>query len=168
MIIVSAGPELKRMQKLIGLTVNTASGILKGDNFINYEIDPVESDEPKDTVVGQSVEPNTEVDVNTKIVLQVSKGKQQPVEVTKTVTIPIPTAQELGEDGFVETDYTDENGNVFLNLVLKLDGAEVYSAADLNFESSAPSASLKGTGVVEYELWVNGNAFSVITVDFTE
>ena len=167
-IIVSAGPELKRMQKLIGLSVNTAIEILKGDNFTNYEIDPVESDEPKDTVVEQSVDPNSEVDVNTKIVLKVSKGKQQPVEVTKTVTIPVPTADELGEDGFVETDYTDESGNVALNLTLKLGGTVVHTVENLNFESAAPTVSLKGSGVVEYELWVNGNAFSVITVDFAE
>ena len=165
-IIVSLGPELKKMQKLVGLSVNAAIEILKGDDFTNYEIDPVESDEPKDTVVEQSVAPNTEVDVNTKIVLKVSTGKQQPVETTKTVTIPIPTAQELGEDGFVESDYTDEAGNVFLNLVLKLNGTVVHTAENLNFESAAPSVSLTGAGVVEYELWVNGNAFSVITVDF--
>ena len=167
-LIISAGPKLKRMQKLVGLSVNAAVEILKGDDFTNYEIDPVESDEPKDTVVGQSVEPNTEVDVNTKIVLKVSKGKQQPVEVTKNVTIPIPTEQELGEDGIVESDYTDEGGNVVLNLVLKLDGAVVHTAQNLNFESTPPTVSLKGSGVVEYELWVNGNAFSIITVDFTE
>ncbi|MBQ9838782.1 MAG: Stk1 family PASTA domain-containing Ser/Thr kinase [Oscillospiraceae bacterium] len=165
-LIISKGPEMKRMQKLVGLSVNAAIEILKGDRFTNYEIEPVESDEPKDTVVEQSVAPKTEVDVNTKIVLKVSKGKPQPVESTKTVTIAIPTVEELGEDGFTESDYTDENGNVVLNLVLKLDGETVHTAENLNFSSAPLSVTLTGSGVVEYELWVNGNAFSVITVDF--
>jgi len=167
-LVVSKGPELKRMQKLVGLSVNAAIEILKGDNFTNYEIDPVESDEPKDTVIEQSVAPNDEVDVNTKIVLKVSKGKSQPVEVEKTVTVAIPTAEELGADGFVESDYTAEDGTVHLNLELKLDGTVVYSAQDLNFESAALQVTLKGTGKKDYELWVNGNAFSVITVEFTQ
>jgi beta-lactam-binding protein with PASTA domain len=165
-LIVSKGPELKRMQKLVGLTVNTAIEILKGDNFTNYEIDPVESDEPKDTVVEQSVAPNKEVDVNTKVVLKVSKGKAQTTPVTKNVTIPIPTAQELGEDGFLESDYKDASGNVILNLELKLNGVVVHTAQNLNFSSQPVTVSLKGTGTVEYELWVNGRAFSGITVDF--
>ena len=165
-LIVSKGPELKRMQKLVGLTVNTAIEILKGDNFTNYEIDPVESDEPKDTVVEQSVAPNKEVDVNTKVVLKVSKGKAQTTPVAKSVTIPIPTAQELGEDGFLESDYKDASGNVILNLELKLNGVVVHTAQNLNFSSQPVTVSLKGIGTVEYELWVNGRAFSAITVDF--
>ena len=167
-IIVSKGPEMKRMQKLVGLTVNTAIEILKGDNFTNYEIDPVESNEPKDTVIEQSVPANDEVDINTKIVLKVSKGKPQPVETTKNVTIPIPTAEELESDGLLDTDYTDEEGNVKLNLQLKLDGTVVHTADGLNFESPAVVVSLKGTGTKEYELWVNGKAVSVITVDFAK
>ena len=165
-LIISKGPELKKMQKLVGLTVNTAIEILKGDNFTNYEIEPVESDEPKDTVIEQSVAPKTEVDVNTKIILKVSKGKTQVVEATKTVTIPIPTAQELGADGILESDYTDEAGNVNLSLVLKQNGTVVHTAENLNFSSPALIVTLKGAGQVDYELWVNGNAFSVITVDF--
>ena len=165
-LIISKGPELKRMQKLVGLSVNAAIEILKGDNFTNYEIEPVESEEPKDTVIEQSVEPKTEVDVNTKIVLKVSKGKTQPVEVTKTITVAVPTAQELGEEGFEAEDYTDEAGNVHLKLELKLNGSVVHTSEDLNFGSAAPTVSLKGSGTVEYELWVNGNPFSVITVDF--
>ena len=167
-LIVSKGPEMKRMQKLVGLSVNAAIEILKGDNFTNYEIDPVESDEPKDTVIEQSIAPNDEVDVNTKIVLKVSKGKSQPVEVEKTITIAIPTAQELGEDGFLEADYTAEDGTVHLTLELKLDGTVVHSAQDLNFESPALQVTLKGSGKKDYELWVNGNAFSLISVDFTQ
>ena len=167
-IIVSKGPEMKRMQKLVGLSVNTAIEILKGDNFTNYEIDPVESDEPKDTVIEQSIAPNDEVDVNTKIILKVSKGKPQPVEVEKTITIAIPTAEELGADGFVESDYTAEDGTVHLTLELKLEGTVVHSVQDLNFESAALQVTLKGTGKKDYELWVNGNAFSQITVEFTQ
>ena len=167
-LVVSKGPEMKRMQKLVGLSVNAAIEILKGDNFTNYEIDPVESDEPKDTVIEQSVAPNDEVDVNTKIVLKVSKGKPQPVEVEKTVTVAVPSAEELGADGFVESDYTAEDGTVHLKLELKLNGTVVHTAEDLNFESPALQVTLKGTGTVNYELWINGNAFSVITVDFAQ
>jgi len=52
---------------------------------------------PKDTVIEQSVAPNDEVDVNTKIVLKVSKGKSQPVEVEKTMNTAdfVPTMENL-------------------------------------------------------------------------
>ena len=88
------------------------------------------------------------------------------MEVTKSITIDIPTAEALGEEGILESDYTDEEGNVSLNLVLKKGGETVFSAENLNFSSAAPTANLKGIGVVEYELFVNGHAFSVITVVF--
>ena len=165
-LIISKGPEMRRMQNLVGLSVNAAIDILKGENFTNYEIEPVESDEPKDTVIEQSVAPKTEVDVNTKVVLKVSMGKVQQTTTTKMVTIQIPTAQELGEDGFLETDYTDEAGNVVLNLELKLNGNVVHTASNLNFTSPALNVLLTGSGVCTYELWVNGNAFCEITVDF--
>ena len=162
-IYYSNGPELKKMQKVVGLTVNTAIEIIKGDGFINYEIDPVESDEPKDTVVEQSVPANDEVDVNTKIVLKVSMGA-----LTKTVSIPVPTAAELGEQGIPESDYTAADGTVNLTLQLKQGSTVLHTSRNLNFTSEPVSVTLKGSGVQSYEVWINGNVFSEIEVDFTK
>ncbi len=88
-IYVSKGAQLATMPNVTGIDVDKAVNILISSGFNNYQIEQVESESDKDTVVEQSVEKNTEVDVKTEIVLLVSKGKAQPQEVTKDVQIDL-------------------------------------------------------------------------------
>ena len=86
-IYYSKGPELANMPNVTGLAVDKAVNILVNSGFKNYVIESVESDAEKDTVVKQSVEKNTEVDVNTEIILEVSMGPGQGV--TRNIVIDL-------------------------------------------------------------------------------
>ncbi|MBO5317265.1 MAG: Stk1 family PASTA domain-containing Ser/Thr kinase [Oscillospiraceae bacterium] len=162
-LYISKGPELKKVQNVTGFTVNSAVEILKGDGFINYEIEPVESDEKQDTVVEQSVTAGTEIDVNTKIVLKVSKGK---LAKEKTVTIQIPTSEDLGEMGLTEDDYTNADGTVSFAMELRQGSVVCHTRENLNFSSSAYQVNLTGTGKQVYVLYVDGREYIEIPVDF--
>ena len=76
---VSKGPATETMLNVMGKTLEDAEKALKDAGFIDVYPNYVESNEPKDTVVGQSVAADQEIAVNEPITLDVSKG---PKEVT--------------------------------------------------------------------------------------
>ena len=76
---VSKGPDMKEMLDVMGKTFEEAEKALTDAGFLDVYAEPVESNEPEGTVVGQNVAGGTEIAVNAPIELQVSKG---PKEVT--------------------------------------------------------------------------------------
>ena len=73
---VSSGPEIEEgtLPDVVGKQLQVAYDILNSLNFKNIVIEPVESDAEKDTVIGQSEEAGTKIDVTTVIILEVSTG----------------------------------------------------------------------------------------------
>ena len=88
-LVVSLGPELATMPNVVGLDVEKAINLLITSGFKSPDIEPVPSEKPINTVVFQSVEKNTQADVNSTIVLQVSTGPEdtKPAMITKDVVI---------------------------------------------------------------------------------
>ena len=169
-LYISKGPKLVAMKDIIGLTKDRAVSILNADEFTKYEIEYVESDSPKDTVLelklnGNTVKPGDKVDINAPIIVYVAKEKE-----IKTVekTIKVPTKEELEEVGFLETDYTNAEGKVVLILKLKQGTTTYYTSAEIDFEAATVTASLQGSGIQVYELLVNDKQFSKVEVDFTQ
>jgi eukaryotic-like serine/threonine-protein kinase len=70
---VSKGPQPIGVPNVIGSTFETAQSILLGKGFAVSRLD-VQSDQPKDTVIGMSPGPGTLQPPNTNIKLTVSKG----------------------------------------------------------------------------------------------
>ena len=98
-LYISKGPELAEIKKVVGLSVDSAVSVLKADGFVNYEIEPIESDKAKDTVVemrvgSQVVEAGEKLDVKSKITLYVSSG---PAQITKDVVIDLRGSTGAGE-----------------------------------------------------------------------
>ncbi len=143
---ISTGPVRKtaRVPAVVGYSVDLATKLLSGSGFHNVEAVPVDSPEEEGTVVHQSVLANIEVDVNTTIILQVSKGNQtstptdpsdptEPTEpkdyVEKTVDLKFP--EEVKKDGVLSIWYGTqllEERDVFagtLGIELKLEGENV-------------------------------------------
>ena len=84
-LYVSTGPKKAKMPDLLGEDITTALKMLNAAGFTNITYDEyVESEEPLDTVVEQSVDASEEVPVTTTIVLKLSEGPK-PKEVTKMV-----------------------------------------------------------------------------------
>lgn len=166
-LYISKGPELKTLPDVLERNIADAVSMLATANFDNYETETATSDQEKDTVValkvdGKVVNPGDKVDVNKKITIVVSGGK----ETTKTQTIAIPTKAELDGLGFDESDYT-KNGKVSFVLKLQQGSTVYYTSGTLNFESSTIQITLKGSGIQVYELLLNGKKFRKVEVDFT-
>ena len=90
-LTISTGPGIKKavVPQVVGLPFKDAVKMLNDYGFTNISEEFVASEEPENEVLYQSVTQGTEIDVNTKIVLRVSKGP-----ITKKVTIPLPESEE--------------------------------------------------------------------------
>ena len=150
-LYVSKGPELAMMPDVTRISVDKAVNILTTYGFTKYVIDPVDSDAEKDTVVNQSVEKNTEVDVNTQVILQVSKGPAPetiPV-LTKRVTLRLP-------DGLTEA----------YSLKVMSNGTVVYETT-VQPELTELTIELSGSGTQYFDIYINGTYSWPERVDFT-
>ena len=138
-IQVSKGPQLASMPNVTGIAVDKAVNILISSGFTNYQIEQVESEEDKDTVVEQSVEKNTELDVKTEIILSVSKGKEQDATVTKDVVLDLRGSANEHE----------------CRVVIKLGNDIVFAETVAAGTASVTLKDQTGTGSVFYELIIN-------------
>ncbi len=175
-LIVSSGPEFIKeyMPNVVGLSVTTAQSVLDAKGFDKVTVEVVESDAAKDEVVRQSEKAETKIDVNTTIILYVSKGPKetQPpttppttppatnppdVEVTKTVTITLPDNSNAPD--------SDKAEDITVTIRLKGEDKDLYK------ETCSPTAKsiqvkLTGSGVQEYDIYIKGIFFKTEKVDF--
>ena len=133
-IYVSKGAELKVMPNVEGMDVDKAVNIITGTGFKMPVIKRVTSELPKDQVVKQSHEANTEIDVSTEITLDVSDGPPEPVEITKDVVIALQ-----GKPAEMEC-----------KIVVTRNGAEVYNAMVTTGTSQITIPGQTGLGLVKY------------------
>ena len=138
-IFYSKGAELATMPNVTGIDIDKAVNILVNSGFKNYVIESVESDADKDTVVTQSVEKNTEVDVNTQITLGVSTGAAEKPEVTKDVVIDL-------RGSALEAD---------CHVVVKVGNTVVFDGTVKKGTTTITIADQKGSGPVKYTVMIN-------------
>ena len=99
-LYISQGPQIVKIPKVLGLTVDSAVNLLKGEGFVNYTIEPVESTKKQDTVLelridNNTVNPGDKVDAGKVLTIMVSLGENTPVQTkTKVVTIRLPMGME--------------------------------------------------------------------------
>ncbi len=159
-IFISKGPETRNMPNLVGEDVNTAYNILITAGFKTPFVEYVESDQPRDIVVWQSVEKNTQVDINKTIKLQVSKG---PVETT-----PPPTTQppEVTKDVVIDLRGSADQAEV--NVTVTRDGVEVFSELVEMGTQSITIPAQTGRGTVIYQVVISMSDGWEETVVFTD
>ncbi len=138
-LYISKGPQLVELQNVVGLSVDKAVSILKGDGFENCKIEPMESDKPKDTVIELRAEDKVlnagdELDINTKIIIVYSIGNGQETGVTKNVVINIGSVTENGP----------------CEVVVTRDGVEVFRELVPQGQTSITIPNQTGTGKVIY------------------
>ena len=160
--------EMVKVPKVVGLNLSTAIDILKAQGFKTVRYEPVESNEPKDSVVKQSVPEGFEIEVDAEIVLQYSTG---PKETTVPTTSVPPTSEPTVD---VEVNVTIPYTLVLpagmtepYSLMLKKNGTDVMPEPYIAQPTETSIVvELTGTGVQTYELYVNGEYHSEIKVDF--
>ena len=107
-IWISAGSQIAMadLPKVGGYTQIVATNMLNKAGFFNVEIEEVESEEPKGTVLGQRPEGGYKMDVTTTVVLKVAKGPEVIPEIppvilpdyTQFMQIPLALPTPATED----------------------------------------------------------------------
>ena len=110
-VYYSAGPVIvkEKMPDVVGLNYATAMKRLDDLGFKNVRVERKESEEPKDTVIAQSIPRYTQIDTTEEIVLTISKGPGvKKAVVPHVVGLPFKDAvKRLNDAGFtmVEEEY---------------------------------------------------------------
>ena len=162
-IWVSLGPQIVKapMPNLLsgtGMLMDTAEKILNNNGFKNLQWVPVDNLAPYGTVLSQSVTANTEIDVNTLIVLEYSTGKAP--EPTNPSEPGMPEQKEI-EYSFVLPSVAES-----YTLHIEMDGQVILAETTIEPGQTEWTMVLTGSGIQAYTLYVNGEIYETVTVDF--
>ena len=163
-LYVSSGPDviMAKMPYVVGLELSRAKELLDQQGFTNVEPQEVESQKEKGMVVSQSVEKNKEVDVTTKVVLQVSMGPEA-TEATEESETTIATG---GDDPVSIAFSLPEREEPYILSIFQ-DGKEVVESREIQPGTITVSVPLSGVGTIKYDLWIDGEYYRSQTVEFT-
>jgi serine/threonine protein kinase len=148
-VYVSTGSASKTVEvpNLVGKSESAAKDALTEKNLVCGGTTVVDSDQPKGTVVNQSIAAGTEVGEGTSITIQVSSGTPKK----STVNVPITFSGNV------------ENKN--FTIVAYLDGVQVGSYS-VNPASGTWNLSLTEAGNKNLTLQVGGTTFATYQIDF--
>ena len=134
-LTISKGPSVKKavVPQVVGLPLKDAVKMLNDYGFTNITEEYVSSEKPENEVLHQSVDQGTEMDVNTKIILRVSKGL-----ITKTVKIELPKS---------DADY---------ELEIRYNGKAVLKPILITAGTTEVEVELSGVGKMTYQLYWDG------------
>ena len=174
---ISTGPlkQTAKVPSVVGLTKEKAAEIMTGSKFTNVTFEEAESTELKGTVIEQSIMGGIEVDINTQIILKVSKGPaENPGGDTPPVTQPDNSVEQLYVLVFPETN------NPFLEVYFKehadescvlsiFKGTELVDEREFYEGTVSVDLKLRGEGVVTYTAMLSDDASTAWTfeVDFS-
>ena len=164
-VIVSAGSEVEKeiLPDVRGMDAFNAMQKLVNAGFKNVEREYTSSAISKDLVVEMSVEANKEYDVTTKIILYVSDGSQSAPPMPdegKRVTVNVPTMEDV-----LEADIIIGEGVNTVVISLKQGDTVIYTSEAVAFGSTL-TVALNGVGAQEYDLCVNDQLYSKLSVNF--
>ena len=138
-LYISKGAVKKTMPGVVGMDIGNAVTVITSAGFKTPIIDSIESNEPKDTVISQSLEKNREYPITSEIVLVISKGPKLPDKVTKNVVIDLRnSAKDSG-----------------CRVSVSREGKVVYSASVPKGTTSVTIPDQTATGVVTYSVIIN-------------
>ena len=164
-IYVSTGPEVVEvpMPNVVGLELSRAKELIQQLGFTNVRYEPTESSRPENEVVYQSVSKNETVDVSTEVIVQYSSGVAETVENMQ----PTQSESEATAPPFSVSWVVPERDEEY-RLDVCLGGT-----TDVLFSKLIPPGAktvlldLSGSGVVYYDLYIDGEFAETKTVDFS-
>ena len=142
-LFISKGPKMAKVRDLKGFTQVAAENTLKNDGFENIRIESVYSDKPENTVVEQSIAPDTLTPVNEEIVLQISMGPQ-PIEPTLVKVTHV-------------FDLTEIQETQPYKLTIQLGEMVAYEQDNVQPGTTEIAVELEGIGVQYFDIYVNGS-----------
>ncbi len=158
---ISDGPEIRTqiMPDVRGLDVELARQLLLQRGFENVQTYPMESDKPGNQVVEQSEDPDAVVALTKQIDLGVSNNTEQ-TEPSGTMP-PSPVTKR------VDFQVEERSEDYFLTICLKGHADMQVASGQIPAGSSSFVAELTGSGVQEYDLYIDGVFYKTFFVDFT-
>ena len=160
-VYYSSGEVIEYMPNVVGLNENLARETLDGKGFKNISVQEEYSETvAAGKVIRSNIVAGDRVDVTTRIILTLSKGPEpteppattapptQPREVTKYITIALPT------------DRTEE-----YNLAIEFE-EEMVVNVDITPDTATYEFSLTGTGSGEFSIFIDGELLRTEKVDF--
>ena len=179
-LYISKGPELKKVPNVVGMDIEKAMDVLKKAGFTeNPNIEYVESEEEKDTVVKQDPKKNTEWDVTKAIELQISKGPKPTTEPTTVpTTAPPTTAPTTPPTTAPTTPPATITKDVVIDLGGEADAADIHVSISRGntevYDQTVPKGTKTitipgqtGSGTVVYNIVINHSDGWEVSVVFT-
>jgi len=170
-VYVSTGPEIEErvVPNVVGLEISRAKELMTQQGFKNVRYEQVESQKPKDEVIYQSVAKNTEIDVESEIIVHYSLGPQAVTEPTEPVqTPPEDTDSETDKFSMTVTFSVPQRDEEY-RLDICLGGTnDVLVSKMIAPGSSSTYVELTGEGLVAYDLYANGEFLETKSIEFTE
>lgn len=172
---------MAEVPNVVGKSVEDAIDILKANGFENVRQNPVDSDKPKNQVVGQSQERYIKIDVTTLIILDVSTGVSQlptqpsepedpedPDNTPTTTQPPEDDPEPTPGDVQVQLEYVFLVPSRTESYVLSIKAGEEWYIENMTIQPGATTVpvSLTGSGTVVYELYIDGELYTTETVEF--
>ena len=170
---VSTGPDIvtKKMPNVVGMEIDRATELLEQLGFTNVKPMPTDSDKPKDQVVTQSVQKNTEIDVTSEILLQVSRGPKETEPETEAGEETEAT-EDSGKTEIVSIAFSlPQRKEVCVLSIYRVEGderIEVIEAQEISPGTASFFLDLTGTGTQIYEVYIDGELYRTQTVEFTK
>ena len=122
----------------------------------------METEDEKDTVVSQSVAPNTEANVSVRIYLEYSSGRK---ETTAETTVPPETEDPMVTMVHTINLPTDKTEDYVLSL--RQNGVKVVDDLLVTAGTASVKVELTGSGKQTYELFIDDVKHSDVVLDFT-
>jgi len=157
---ISDGPEIRTeiMPDVRGLDAELARQLLHDLGFENVQTYPMESDKPGNQVVEQSEDPNNVVALTKQIDLGVSNNTQQTEAPSTMPQSPVTKRVDFA----VEV----RNEDYFLTICLKGHADMQVASGKIPAGTSSFVAELTGSGMQEYDLYIDGVFYKTFFVDF--
>ncbi len=169
---VSTGPEIleSKMPNVVGMDAERALEWLEQLGFTEVKTAEVESQKPKNEVITQSVPKNKLVDVTSEILLQVSLGPPEtepPYGETESEAEKETEAPVTASFAFA----LPEKNDVFELSIYQVKGED--RVAIVEDEGIAPGTAsyflnLTGTGTQIYEVYIDGELYKTLPMEFTK
>ena len=177
-IYVSKGPVIRKapMPYVVGLNYATAKSELESYGFDNVDFVRKESDADKDEVIAQPYDRGEEIDVTTEIILTISKGPRPTEPPTERPTDP-PTERPTDPPTEAPTEPEEKTRKIGFHLPtdrtesyvlgISCNGSPVIEDVEIQPDQEEYTISLTGTGVQTYILYINGEKYDEVEVDFS-
>ena len=173
-IFVSQGPEVaqRTMLAVEGMTLTEAKALLEGETGLGLVVNAVyiDSDEPKDTVLLQSIPAYTEVDEGTTVTLQVSNGSgasgEEPGIESPAPESPAPTQSADPDIKTVSYTVYLPDGDPDTIIEVQVRGSNYHQTKEVSLMVGEVVFNITGKGKQKFDIYFDGARDHSIEVDF--